>query len=104
VPLPALARALLLLPAKDDQPHLPFHYYQLELLLDARLALRRNPQRSASCPCKPDNLKTTATLKDMLGGNPMISCKVGEKLNGQFIFTYKKLNWSGRLTPRTVQT
>jgi hypothetical protein len=43
---------------------------------------------SNSCPRKRGGHKATATVDNMLGDNPMISCNADEKLNDHFMFTY----------------
>jgi hypothetical protein len=55
---------------------------------------RDSTHNSTSCPRKRDGHETTATIENMLGGNPMISRNAGEKSNNQFMFTYN--NRTGR--------
>jgi hypothetical protein len=43
---------------------------------------------SANCSRKRDDHEPTATVENMMGGNPMISHNVGKKLNDQFMCTY----------------
>jgi hypothetical protein len=55
---------------------------------------RDSTHNSNSCPRKQDGHEATATVDNMLGGNPMISRNAGKKLNDQFMFTYN--NRTGR--------
>jgi hypothetical protein len=60
-----------------------------------RHGLSRDPtHNSVFSPHKRDGHESIATIDNMLGGNRIIAYKVGEKLNGQFMFTYH--NRTGR--------
>jgi hypothetical protein len=48
---------------------------------------RDSTHNSNSCPRQRDGHETTANVENMLGGNPIISRNLGEKVNNQFMFT-----------------
>jgi hypothetical protein len=55
---------------------------------------RDSTHNGTSCPRKQDGHETTATIENMLGGNPMISRNAGKNSKNQFMFTYN--NRTGR--------